>query len=109
MSETSILLLEPTSITSLKHTASIYRAINHKLRRQIIELLHKNKRLTVNAIYKKLKLDQSRTSQHLAILRSANILISEREGIFIFYSVNYNRLKSLHYQSECLLKEVPIN
>jgi DNA-binding transcriptional ArsR family regulator len=105
MPETSMRLLERAGMTSLKNTAGVYRAINHKLRRRIIELLHKNRRLTVTRISKKLRLNQSRASQHLAILRAANIVISEREGTFIFYSVNYNRLGSLHQYSEFLLEK----
>jgi DNA-binding transcriptional ArsR family regulator len=105
MSKTQMRLLETAGLTSLENSAFLYRAINHKLRRRMIELVHANKRVTVTEIHKKLRLNQSKVSQHLAILRTANILISEREGKFIFYSVNYNRIKSLHHQSEALLKK----
>jgi DNA-binding transcriptional ArsR family regulator len=109
MRQTSMQLLEPAGMISLKKSAGFYRAINHKLRRQIIELLHKNKRLKVTDIVIKLKLEQSQTSQHLAILRAANIVTTEREGKFIYYSVNYTRIQSLHHQGERLLKEPPAN
>jgi DNA-binding transcriptional ArsR family regulator len=80
----------------IKKAALIFRAINHPLRRQMLQLLHENARMTVTEIYIKLRLEQSVASQHLAILRKAGMVNTEREGKFIFYSVNYQRLKQVH-------------
>jgi DNA-binding transcriptional ArsR family regulator len=80
----------------LKKAALIFRAVNHSLRQEILRLIHQNLRITVTEIYIKLKLEQSVASQHLAILRKAGIVSTERDGKCIFYSVNYNRLKQLH-------------
>ncbi len=68
------------------------RAINHKLRQQIVKLLEENKRMNVTDIYVKLRLEQSVASQHLAILRRANIVITERDGKFIHYALNHSRI-----------------
>jgi len=46
----------------------------------------------VNKIYNTLKLEQSITSQHLRILRSADIVQTKREGKFIHYSINYAKI-----------------
>jgi DNA-binding transcriptional ArsR family regulator len=46
-------------------------------------------------MYGKLKLEQSVASQHLSILRKAGFVLTERQGKFIFYSVNYQRLKEV--------------
>ncbi|MFY7899814.1 MAG: ArsR/SmtB family transcription factor [Chitinophagaceae bacterium] len=75
-----------------KKAAAILRAINHKLRQQMLKLLNDSKKMTVTEVYVKLRIEQSVASQHLAILRRANIVITKREGKFIFYSVNYERL-----------------
>ena len=77
---------------NLKKAAMILRALNHKLRQQIVKLIDENKRLTVTEIYVRLRLEQSVASQHLAILRRAGIVSTSRDGKFIFYSVNYTRL-----------------
>lgn len=79
------------------------RAVNHSLRQQLLKLLHKHGKMTVTEIYKKLHLEQSVTSQHLAILRRAGFVNTDREGKFIFYSVNYQRLKEVHHFSAALL------
>ena len=81
--------------SAVKSAAMTLRAINHKLRQQIIRLLEENKRMNVTDIYVKLRLEQSVASQHLAILRRANIVITERDGKFIYYTVNYKRIDEI--------------
>lgn len=77
---------------AVKKAAMVLRAINHKLRQQIIKLLEEHKKMTVTEIYVKLRLEQSVASQHLAILRRAGIVITDREGKFIYYSLNIHRI-----------------
>lgn len=80
----------------VKKAAVTLRAINHKLRQQIMRLLEENKKMTVTEIYVQLRLEQSVASQHLAILRRANIVRTDREGKFIYYSINTDRLVHVH-------------
>ncbi len=80
---------------AVKNAAMTLRAINHKLRQQIVKLLEENKRMNVTDIYVKLRLEQSVASQHLAILRRANIVITERDGKFIHYALNHQRIAAV--------------
>ena len=80
---------------TLKKGVLVLRAINHKLRQSMIDLLEKNKRLTVTEIYVKLRLEQSVASQHLAILRRAGVVKTERDGKFIYYSLNKERIAEI--------------
>ncbi len=79
----------------LRNAAMVIRAINHGLRQDIIKLIEKNGKMTVSEIYAKLKLEQSVASQQLAILRNAGILSTEREGKYIHYSINVDRIKNI--------------
>jgi DNA-binding transcriptional ArsR family regulator len=79
----------------LKKTALILRALNHKLRQQIFNLLELRGKLTVTDIYVELKLEQSVASQHLAILRTAGIVKTEREGKFVYYKLNHERISQI--------------
>lgn len=81
---------------SIKSAAMTLRALNDKLRQQIVKLIDENKRMNVTDIYVKLRLEQSVASQHLAILRRANIVNTERDGKFIHYTVNYKRLEAIN-------------
>ena len=81
---------------NIKKAAMVLRALNHKLRQQILKTVHENKRIDVTDIYVKLRLEQSVASQHLAILRKAGILSTERFGKFIFYSINSSRIEEIN-------------
>ena len=80
---------------ALKKAALVLRALNHKLRQQLLKLIEEEKKITVTEIYVRLRLEQSVASQHLAILRKAGIVSTERDGKFIFYTVNYKRLDEI--------------
>jgi DNA-binding transcriptional ArsR family regulator len=86
-----------------KKAAMILRALNHKLRQQILKLIDEQQKMTVTEIYVKLRLEQSVASQHLAILRRAGIVVTVREGKFIFYMVDYHRLEQVNQFVEQLV------
>ncbi|MEO6038657.1 MAG: metalloregulator ArsR/SmtB family transcription factor [Saprospiraceae bacterium] len=79
----------------LRKAALVLRAVNHKLRQRIIDLLEENQRMTVTDIYVKMRLEQSVASQHLAILRKAGVVQTERDGKFIFYSLDTSRINQI--------------
>ncbi len=76
----------------LRKAVLVLRAINHKLRQRVIDLLEENEKMTVTDVYIKLRLEQSVASQHLAILRRAGVVATERQGKFIFYGLDKDRL-----------------
>lgn len=82
---------------ALKKAALVLRALNHKLRQQLLKLIEDEKKITVTEIYVRLRLEQSVASQHLAILRKAGIVNTERDGKFIFYTVNYKRIDEINH------------
>ena len=90
-------------LLNVKKAGLILRAVNHKLRQQILKLIDEHGRITVTELYVKLRLEQSVASQHLAILRKAGFVKTVRDGKFIFYSVNTDRLKELNRFVEELL------
>ena len=89
---------------SIKKAALVLRALNHKLRQQIIRTINENKKLTVTDLYVKLRLEQSVASQHLAILRKTGIVNTEREGKFIYYTINSARIEAINEFVRNLLK-----
>lgn len=71
------------------------KALAHPLRLSIIAFIDKNGEINVNKIYRSLKLEQSITSQHLKILRSAELVKYRRDGKRIYYSIHYSNVKKL--------------
>lgn len=80
----------------LRRAVLTLRAVNHPLRKQLLLLIESRKRMPVTDIYGKLKIEQSVASQHLAILRRADMVRTERDGKFIYYSVNKKRLAQVN-------------
>lgn len=76
----------------LEVSAEILRAVNHVLRMEILAYIDQNEGINVNKIYSALNLEQSITSQHLRILRLAGLVNTERNGKYIYYSVNYENV-----------------
>ncbi len=89
----------------VKKAAAILRAINHKLRQSIIKLLEEKNFLTVTEIYVKLRVEQSVASQHLAILRRAEIVKTNRDGKNIHYSLSSSRLGEIDNLIKQLLQD----
>jgi DNA-binding transcriptional ArsR family regulator len=80
---------------NIKKASLILRSLNHKLRQQLLRIINEEKKITVTEIYVKLRLEQSVASQHLAILRRAGIVSTQREGKFIYYTINDKRVEAI--------------
>jgi ArsR family transcriptional regulator len=66
--------------------ADLFRALAHPTRIRVLEQLSRGE-LTVQALQDALQLDQPIVSQHLAALRSKNVVTVRREGTQAFYSL----------------------
>jgi DNA-binding transcriptional ArsR family regulator len=80
---------------TIKRAALTLRAIHHPLRKKLLEVINSKENITVTEIYVKLKLEQSVASQHLALLRRANLVITKREGKYIHYFINQKRMAEI--------------
>lgn len=74
----------PTPLQRFK--ANIFQAMAHPTRVSIVELLRDGE-ITVGTVISRLGLDQANASQHLAILRTNNIVTSRRDRNNIYYAV----------------------
>jgi DNA-binding transcriptional ArsR family regulator len=79
----------------IKQAKDVLRAISNDTRKEIINLIHLKGSMNVTELYVKLNMEQSFTSQHLAILRRANIVRTERKGKVILYSINYEKIQQV--------------
>jgi ArsR family transcriptional regulator, virulence genes transcriptional regulator len=85
---------------NIKKSILTLKALHHKLRLQIVKLLDENQQMTVTDIFVKLRIEQSVASQQLAILRRARVVVTERQGKFIFYKLNLERIAELNKIAE---------
>lgn len=67
--------------------ARIFKVLSVDVRVRIVQLL-KERSLCVNALAHKLHITPAAVSQHLRVLRSAQVVTSDRRGYFVHYTVN---------------------
>ncbi len=65
----------------------LFKALNDQTRRDILELL-KEKDLTAGEIADKFSISKPSISHHLDLLRQAGLVVSVKEGQFIYYSIS---------------------
>ena len=84
----------------IKTLAFAVRAYNHTLRQRILTLLEKNGEMAVTDIFIALRLEQSVASQHLSVLRKADLVETTREGKYIRYRLKQSSLKQLKHLAD---------
>ena len=67
--------------------AGIFQALAHPTRIALVELLRDEGEVPVSRLYERLDLEQANVSQHLAVLRSRQIVVGRKNGNQVFYSL----------------------
>ncbi len=68
------------------YKASVFQALGHPTRIAIVEMLRHGE-LSAGVIQERLGIEQANVSQHLAILRSRQIVANRKDGNQVFYSL----------------------
>ncbi len=66
---------------------TLFKALNDQTRREILELL-KKKDMTAGEIAEQFNISKPSISHHLDILKQAELVIADKQGQFIYYSLN---------------------
>lgn len=85
-------------LSKLDRFAELARYLKNKPRQTLLQLLDANGPMTVSDAYTALGWDQSYCSQLLGGMRKLGIVISERDGHFVVYSLNqemFQKIKAL--------------
>jgi ArsR family transcriptional regulator len=72
----------------------LFKALSDPIRRRILEML-KKKDLTAGEIADAFHISKPSISHHLDILRQANLVVSVKQGQFIYYSINTTEMDEL--------------
>jgi DNA-binding transcriptional ArsR family regulator len=74
-----------------EYKASVFQALAHPTRIAIVEILRDGE-MPAGAIQERLGVEQANVSQHLAILRTRQIVNGRKEGNQVFYSLRHKVL-----------------
>ena len=66
---------------------NVFKALNDPTRREILELL-REKDMTAGEIVDKFRISGPSISHHLDLLKQAKLVIAEKDGQYIYYSLN---------------------
>ena len=91
----------------LRISSQILHALAHPLRMQIIDMIGRHDSVCVNQIYAMLSIEQSVTSQHLRILRQSKLVNTKREGKYVYYSLNYEKMAGAAHVARSLAMLLP--
>lgn len=86
------------NVKKINRAAFIIRALQNPDRQRILRYILANNESVVSQLCSKLKVEQSIMSQHLAILRTANLVTTRRDGKYIYYTLatkNWNKVIEL--------------
>ena len=88
----------------MRRSSNIFRALAHPLRMRMVGIIWDKSSICVNEIFEALGIEQSLASQHLRILRQAQLVKTHRQGKFIYYTVDQDKMLSV---SRALLRLGP--
>ena len=77
-------------------SAEILKVMAHPIRLSIINSLISKGKLSVTEIYQHLDIEQSVISYHLKNMRLVNLVVSERKGTKIFYSIEHQEVIDIY-------------
>jgi DNA-binding transcriptional ArsR family regulator len=95
MNASSTPVISDQELLQLRKACTILKAFDNTLRQQILFLLHRYQRMKVTDLFIKLRIEQPVVSQHLSVMRQAGLVKTQKEGKFVFYSIDYPRLKKM--------------
>ncbi len=67
---------------------NVFKALSDPNRRKILQLLKNHDNLTVGDIAKEFSIAQPSVSEHLKLLKHANLVYSEKKGQYVHYFLN---------------------
>lgn len=82
-----------------EQTARLFKVLSVDTRVKMIEILKERPRC-VNALAKELGITPAAVSQHLRVLRDAELVKSDKQGYFVHYRINGRTLESWKRQAD---------
>ncbi|HEV2355402.1 MAG TPA: autorepressor SdpR family transcription factor [Puia sp.] len=72
----------------------VFKALNDPTRRHILEML-REKDMTAGEIAERFDMTWPSISHHLDLLRKASLVVSQKEGQFVYYSITTSVMEDL--------------
>jgi DNA-binding transcriptional ArsR family regulator len=89
-------------MTPVEDAARVFKILSVETRVKMIDLLRRRS-LCVNALARTLNISPAAVSQHLRILRDADVVVAEKRGYFVHYRINEQTLERWRMTADQIL------
>ncbi len=72
--------------------AELCKTLSNPKRLEILDILKEEGEISVNQLAERLEIPKANTSQHLAVLRTAGVVNTRKDGINVFYSLRSTKI-----------------
>jgi DNA-binding transcriptional ArsR family regulator len=90
----------------IEDAARVFKILSVETRVRMIDLLRRRS-LCVNALARALNISPAAVSQHLRILRDADVVVAEKRGYFVHYRINEQTLERWRETADQILSPGP--
>lgn len=91
-------------VANLRQYVRIFKSLSVGTRIRMLEML-KGRNLCVNALAARLGISPAAVSQHLRVLRDADLVKAEKRGYYVHYTVNGETLQRWRRLADDLLND----
>ena len=86
----------------MRELIKIFKALSDETRLRMMKLLHRRE-LCVCEIMQAMDISQTRASRNLGILKGAGFVVDRRQGLWVHYSINKDKVNQYHKAISALL------
>ena len=86
----------------MRDLVKVFKALSDCIRLRMLKLLQ-GRELCVCKIMQALDISQTRASRNLGVLKNAGFVVDRRQGLWVHYSVNKNKVNQYHWAISALL------
>lgn len=86
--------------------ADLFKGLAHPVRIRVLELLSEQAEVSVADLLAETELEASHLSQHLSVLRRYDLVVSQRRGLQVFYSLAHPQVAALLGVARELLQQI---
>ncbi|OIN95673.1 hypothetical protein AUJ66_08570 [Candidatus Desantisbacteria bacterium CG1_02_38_46] len=86
----------------MRDIVKVFKALSDPIRLRMLKLLQ-GRELCVCKIMQALDISQTRASRNLGILKNAGFVVDRRQGLWVHYSINKDKVNQYHKAISALL------
>ena len=88
----------------MRQLVKVFKALSDETRLRMFKILQNRDELCVCEIMQALNISQTRASRNLGILKDAGFITDRRDGLWVHYSINKEKINEYHLAINNLLK-----